>query len=493
MSGKDVEDIWKGDLLGRKDDGIYLQRFIENSYRMDTAHQNSFVLNINSEWGSGKTWFLERFAKQLKQNHPVVYFDAWKNDFTQDPLTSLIAVICQSMEEQFSSNTKAKQKVALVKRNALKFIKPSLPVVLAALVKHYSGVALLEESEETESDSVASADETSSIQDVSSNLTRIAASEAMNSFYKQKKGIDEFIEAMKSFVTHLSSIKRKEYLPICIFIDELDRCRPTYAIELLEAVKHIFSIGGLFFIIATDSKQLAYSINAVYGQKFDSSSYLKRFFYTEYSLSTVDYERMAKHLVSGFELNERVFLPQSYVKSFGFDGYFSKNARFFQLTPREQEQLFVNFKNCVLSTEIKKIHYVYILFLLSLKLKHENIYLSLMQDNDSKEYDAFMKQKGAGGGYSIVGLMSDRDDYRFRRLENPKNLDFADVVNFYSRLRGKTFGDILKMNPEYIFQEEILSEFNKEREGKLDGVNGMLSLSDYFFLITQAGRLISKI
>jgi len=57
-----------------------------------------------------------------------------------------------------------------------------------------------------------------------------------------------------------------------ILIDELDRCRPTYAIELLENIKHLFDIEGLYFIIATDSTQLSYSINAVYGNKFASEN-----------------------------------------------------------------------------------------------------------------------------------------------------------------------------------------------------------------------------
>lgn len=487
MSGKDINDIWEGDLLGRKDDGIYLQRFIENSYRMDTAHQNSFVLNINSEWGSGKTWFLERFAKQLKQNHPVVYFDAWKNDFTQDPLTSLIAVICQSMEEQFPSDSKAKQKVDLVKKNALKFIKPSLPVILAALVKHYSGIALLEGAEE---DDMETTDSTSMIQDVSASLTKIAASEAMNSFYKHKKGIDDFIDAIKSLVTHLGSLRRKEYLPICIFIDELDRCRPTYAIELLEAVKHIFSIGGLFFIIATDSRQLAHSINAVYGNKFNSSAYLKRFFYTEYSLSEVNYENMAKHLLSGFSLGDKVYLPPSYVKKMGFDGYFSKNARFFQLTPREQEQLFVNFKNCVLSTDFHKVHYAYILFLLSLKLKNEEVYMSLINSDNSKEFTEFMSSKGSK--MTFVGLSSDRNDHQ-KQLENPKDLSVAEIINFYSKIKRKSYSDLEKENPNYVFQSEIISEISHEKSLRIGLVDGYATLYHYFSLITQAGRLISMI
>lgn len=73
-----------------------------------------------------------------------------------------------------------------------------------------------------------------------------------------------------------------------VFIDELDRCRPTYAIELLETVKHLFEIKGMIFVIATDTDQLQHSIKAVYGNRFDARKYLDRFFHRSFSLKQVN-------------------------------------------------------------------------------------------------------------------------------------------------------------------------------------------------------------
>lgn len=93
------KDIWAGDLLGRKDEGLHLQRFIENTFKLENGSNSpsSFVLNINSGWGQGKTWFLTRLADQLRQNHAVVYFDAWRNDFTKDALLSFVSIICDEL------------------------------------------------------------------------------------------------------------------------------------------------------------------------------------------------------------------------------------------------------------------------------------------------------------------------------------------------------------------------------------------------------------
>jgi hypothetical protein len=76
-----------------------------------------------------------------------------------------------------------------------------------------------------------------------------------------------------------------------VFIDELDRCRPTYAIELLETVKHLFEIKGIVFVIATNTDQLQHSIKVVYGQGFDANRYLYRFFQRTYTLKMPDMEK----------------------------------------------------------------------------------------------------------------------------------------------------------------------------------------------------------
>ena len=65
---------------------------------------------------------------------------------------------------------------------------------------------------------------------------------------------------------------------IVVVIDELDRCRPDFAIKTLEIAKHIFDIENLVFIISLDMEQLGYSLKTVYGQEMDTSGYLYRFF-----------------------------------------------------------------------------------------------------------------------------------------------------------------------------------------------------------------------
>jgi hypothetical protein len=76
-------------------------------------------------------------------------------------------------------------------------------------------------------------------------------------------------------------------LPITIVIDELDRCRPTYAIKVLEELKHLFDVPGVAFVLGMHGQQLAHSVTAAYGAGFDSQAYLRRFFSRRYALREV--------------------------------------------------------------------------------------------------------------------------------------------------------------------------------------------------------------
>ena len=95
--------------------------------------------------------------------------------------------------------------------------------------------------------------------------------------------------AFNAFRNKLSEVaeelaKSSEGKPLIVVIDELDRCRPGYAIELLEVAKHLFNVDRVIFILALDRAQLAHSVRAMYGSEFGAEEYLKRFFDVSFRL-----------------------------------------------------------------------------------------------------------------------------------------------------------------------------------------------------------------
>lgn len=158
------------------------------------------------------------------------------------------------------------------------------------MVKRYGGFDI----EDLFVDENSDTDTSSSTQN-NKPLDLSAAMEAMTTqAFKEhsdyKKGVKELKGTIKELVKYsiekpkggLQAITRS--YPAFIFIDELDRCRPTYAVEMLEAIKHIFDIEGLVIVVSTHTEELQHTIKALYGNDFNADNYLRRFFDTKYHL-----------------------------------------------------------------------------------------------------------------------------------------------------------------------------------------------------------------
>ena len=91
--------------------------------------------------------------------------------------------------------------------------------------------------------------------------------------------------------------------PLVFIIDELDRCRPTFAIELLERVKHIFDVPNVVFVLGINRDELSKSVQSIYGH-IDADIYLRRFFDMEFMLPDADAETFCQHMFERFQLSE---------------------------------------------------------------------------------------------------------------------------------------------------------------------------------------------
>ena len=118
---------------------------------------------------------------------------------------------------------------------------------------------------------------------------------------EEKKTVKHFKESLAKFVEKIAESGRLES-PVIFFIDELDRCRPSFAIELLERIKHILSVRGIVFVLSLDRSQLSHAIRGRYGAGFDADGYLRRFIDLNFELPVVSPERYIDSLFSEFDL-----------------------------------------------------------------------------------------------------------------------------------------------------------------------------------------------
>ncbi|WP_281222092.1 KAP family P-loop NTPase fold protein [Photobacterium sanguinicancri] len=261
-----TEVFSKYSVIDRKPYADYLTSFLSNNY------ENGFVLNLNAEWGAGKTTFLKCWYNELKQDHPVIYFDAWKSDFTQDAMTALIDCFHAQLANPIREN---KELINELFSKGSHFVKKAIPSLVVGYLKHKTG---------TENDESLFKEATDTFGIVEKDAGDAVKSILIEVLEQRKKvdGIEEFKKALseiaKEYVTVSANSESPKNFPVYVLIDELDRCRPTYAIEVIETVKHLFNIENFVFVIATDTRQLQHSIKSVYGSGFNANMYLSRFF-----------------------------------------------------------------------------------------------------------------------------------------------------------------------------------------------------------------------
>ncbi|MDH3665724.1 MAG: KAP family NTPase [Paracoccaceae bacterium] len=295
QSEEPLANIWQHDLLNRRRDAEFLQDFIESriAEQKSVGLSRNYILNLDAEWGTGKTFFLTRLQKHLNNSGRLcVYINAWENDYTEDAFVPIMAEINAAIRPFYTEKTSVQKFWTGVKQNAGRIAieigrGASKQALRKAIGEGYEHVSDLIDESESESDfikgGVAEAGVEGSIGGIEKVMDRYAEA-LLNDFEAKKNSISSFKYNLAKLIDCI--LKGKNSLgPIYVLIDELDRCRPDYAISLLERVKHLFSVENIVFVIATDTSQLRHAVSAIYGLNFQGARYLRRFFDRTYKFN----------------------------------------------------------------------------------------------------------------------------------------------------------------------------------------------------------------
>ena len=222
------------------------------------------VFGLDAPWGAGKTTFVKLWEMYLKrEGYKSLYINAWENDFAEDPLVPILSSL-DSWLSQEEPPTVIASSWDKAKAIAPAFTKTAAKVVVKAATL---GSVDIEE------------DITPVVQVFADGAGELAGN-MVDQFANQRTSIDKFKQLMGDALDVLPTNQNN----LIVFIDELDRCRPLFAIELLERVKHIFDLDRIAFVLSTNRKQLGFALQGVYGGNFDGYAYLRRFIDIEYKL-----------------------------------------------------------------------------------------------------------------------------------------------------------------------------------------------------------------
>ena len=249
---------WADDVLDRQQLGSRLTNLIR-------TQSSPFTISIHGNWGTGKTFLLKRWQKDLENDtFKAIYFNAWEDDFCSDPLLAILG----QMAHYFKDST-----LAALTRRAMEFAIPLLRQNLLSVLNKSTGLTL--------------------------DIELAKRDALVEDYLKQRTTKDE----LKTLLSRLSeAVVNKTGRPLIVIIDELDRCRPTFATELLERVKHIFDVQHIVFVFGINRDQLCVSFQSEYGQ-IDADTYLRKFFDIEFNLPDIDTEVYARHVIDKHNLN----------------------------------------------------------------------------------------------------------------------------------------------------------------------------------------------
>ena len=256
-----------------KNDRLERQKSADVLTQLLKTEAGPLVLALDSPWGTGKTTFLRMWRQSLSnEGFQTILFNAWENDFSENALAALVSEVCGLIAEfRDAGKSRAEKAAAKLKGYGAKLIKAAIPVGLKIAT---AGCLKAEDfTEESLGEFVES-----------------LAKEAIEKYSADKTSIQEFRKELAKYVEDVQgkAAPAGEHRPLVFMIDELDRCRPDYAVQVLEKVKHLFSVPNVVFVLALDRAQLSHALCCVYGADMNTDGYLRRFLDLEYRLPEPD-------------------------------------------------------------------------------------------------------------------------------------------------------------------------------------------------------------
>lgn len=394
----------QSDVLKRNNKLIVLSKLLSNL-------KNNTIISVDGRWGTGKTYFVKQFKylvdniknykdnkilnendklyfNELHDSNLIVYYNAWENDMHSNALESLIYNI-------LNEYPKFKNQVADFKDFKELFKSFARDILYAA----------------------------------SLNAFDLNSFDKLNSFEDLAKGIIT-IEEKKNAFNKLVDMVLGDKNRLILIIDELDRCKPSFAVEILETIKHFYNNDKITIIVSTNNYELSNTIKNYYGSNFDGYGYLNKIYdYTIYLDSRDIKTYLQKQL--NFCRQTWVYHDFSYLVMDYFNFTFRECNKFITL--------YTALKNYI---EIEKtfeeqnyIHTcIFVPIALALKIKNIKKYDDFINKKGESIIKEFLSKKIDGTKYEgwIKELIriKESDNYKDKIIELYNDI-FSEEYNYY--------------------------------------------------------------
>jgi ABC-type phosphonate transport system ATPase subunit len=232
-----------------------------------------FAIGIFGTWGSGKTTLMQAIEKRLDPAKTIaVEFSAWRYEKEQHLIVPLLDTIRERLVKWSEDNEQFKEQAV---RTAATVGKAIYSLLAGMSLKVGIPKAL----------------------EISFDANK--ALERADAFDKSKKEAETprsfyhatFKALSQAFAEFLGPESGRR---IVVFIDDLDRCLPQGALEVLEAMKLFFDLEGFVFVVGLDQAVVERTIDLKYkgdstegAYQIRGADYIKKIFQLPYAVAPV--------------------------------------------------------------------------------------------------------------------------------------------------------------------------------------------------------------
>jgi len=232
------------------------------------------TIGVFGGWGSGKTSLLRMLRKRLKPGYRVAWFDAWKYEKEETLWRALLLQALAALRQAVPKTQSAAAKKSLaqlddleaalyrtVEREELgrlqidgsKLATGVAQGVVQIGLSFIPGVSTLTKMVEALQEKAAT--------DTTQKIVEAFQREHTQVHIDQVQFLDQFQARFSQLVAeHISKKKRR----LVVFVDDLDRCMPEKAVEVLEAIKLFLDVKDCIFLLALDPQVIARGVELKY-------------------------------------------------------------------------------------------------------------------------------------------------------------------------------------------------------------------------------------
>lgn len=280
-----------------ENDDISRNKYLLSFLKIMNNNGKNKIFSLNGNWGSGKTIFVRKLETLIKYSY--MYKDKqlyWENiysdseKFLSEDIEKLENIVKKENYKEFDEIVK-ENLINCVYFNAWEHDDEEDPMIsiIYELIKKYNL------SDETKFNNLSSVLDGINVIAKNGSLGKLDFSglvkkENLSDNIHRKENIKR---AVNSTIENLINEKCNKLI---IFIDELDRCNPNYAVKLLERIKHYFTDNRIVIVVSTNLLELSNTISGMYGYKFSSTAYLDKFFDIRLELPKINIDKYIRTL-----------------------------------------------------------------------------------------------------------------------------------------------------------------------------------------------------